>query len=93
MEIITHEKIHNIHGEQHPSIEEIHHPIDVILPLPRRVSQSVASEVSFSGGQTLQRIRTQVWHLTHVVSPKSSGLPELAPDPEHLEFFFNSNLL
>ena len=35
MEIITHQKIHNVPGEEHPSIEEIHHPGDVILPPPQ----------------------------------------------------------
>ena len=65
MEIITHEKVHNVPGEQHPSIEEIHHPGDVILPLPRW-ARRVAQSVSFSGRQTLQRVRLQVWHLDPV---------------------------
>ena len=65
MEIITHEKVHNVPGEQHPSIEEIHHPGDVILPLPRW-ARRVAQSVSFSGRQTLQRVRLQVWRLDPV---------------------------
>ena len=65
MEIITREKIHHVPAEQHPSIEEIHLPGQ---ESPQSLSRWPPCSPS-SGGQTLQRVKLQVWHLTPVFLP------------------------